>query len=67
MEMALGKMQVDGGIFQIAMAQQDLNGSEIAPASRRCVAKQCRAFLARRRGDSRRKRKGNVIGAALVG
>ena len=29
MEVALGKMQVDGGLFQIAMAQQDLNGAEI--------------------------------------
>ncbi len=47
MEMALGKMQVDGGIFQIAMAQQDLNGAEIAPASRRCVAKQPSSGLCR--------------------
>ena len=29
MEMTLGKMQVDGGLFQIAVAQQDLNGAQI--------------------------------------
>ena len=29
MEMALGKMQVDGGLSQIAMAEQDLNRAEI--------------------------------------
>jgi hypothetical protein len=29
MEMALGKMQVDSGLSQIAMAEQDLNGAEI--------------------------------------
>src|SRR5208282_4107845 len=28
-QVALRKMQVDGGLFQIAMAQQDLNGAEI--------------------------------------
>jgi hypothetical protein len=27
--MALGKVQVDGGLFQIAMPQQDLNGAQI--------------------------------------
>ena len=29
MEVAIGKMQVHGGFFQIAMAQQNLNGAEI--------------------------------------
>jgi hypothetical protein len=28
-KMALRKMQIDGGLFQIAMAQQDLNGAQI--------------------------------------
>ena len=28
-KMALRKMQIDGGLFQIAVAQQDLNGAEI--------------------------------------
>jgi hypothetical protein len=27
--MALGEVQVDGGFFQIAMAQQDLDGAQI--------------------------------------
>jgi hypothetical protein len=26
--MTLGKMEVDGGLFQIAMSQQDLNGAD---------------------------------------
>src|SRR5216684_1260036 len=28
-KMTLGKMQIDGGLFQIAVAQQDLNGTQI--------------------------------------
>ena len=27
--MALGKMQVDGGLFQIVMSQQQLNGAQV--------------------------------------
>ncbi len=27
--MALGKVQVDGGLFQVSMSQQDLNGAQI--------------------------------------
>jgi hypothetical protein len=29
MEVTFGKMQVDAGLFEIAMAQQDLNGAQI--------------------------------------
>ena len=29
MEVTFGEMEVDGGLFQIAMTQQDLNGAQI--------------------------------------
>jgi hypothetical protein len=35
MEMAFGKMHVDGGLSQIAMAEQDLNVRRSASASRK--------------------------------
>ena len=31
MEMTLRQMQVDGGLFQVVMSEQDLNGAQVCP------------------------------------
>ena|SRR5258707_15498632 len=30
--MLLGEVQIDGGLFQVAMSEQDLNGAEVSPS-----------------------------------
>ena len=41
-EMSLGQMQVDGSDLEVSVSEQYLDGAQVAPASRRCVAKQWR-------------------------
>ena len=43
MELAFGDMEIAGGGFQIAMAQQELNGLRSVPRSSRWVAKEWRS------------------------
>ena len=41
-EMPLGQMQVDGGYFEVAMAEQDLNGAQVGAGFK----KMCRETVA---------------------
>jgi len=40
--MPLGQMQVDGRYFEVAMAEQDLDGAQVSASFKKVVAKQWR-------------------------